>query len=79
MTKAAIWLALFAAAAASDWLAARWADASTRWRRANISAVHEAVGLVAGFTVFAVYQELMMIVPCVVGAWVGSFVAGVRR
>ena len=73
-----IWLALFAATALADWLAAKWADAPTRVRRANISAVHELVTLIAGFTVFAVFKEASMIVPCVAGAWIGSFLAGVK-
>jgi hypothetical protein len=75
----AIWVGLFAATAFVDWLSARWVDARTRTRRANISAIHEATSLVAGFTVFALYQDPWMIVPCVAGAWAGSWLAGVKR
>lgn len=78
VTSALIWLGLFAAALLSDLLAAKWTDAPTRLYRANISAVHEALNITAGFTIFALYQDPWMLVPCVAGAWCGSFVAGVR-
>ena len=79
MLKAVIALGLFVATAATDWLSARWTDAATPTQRAWLSAVHEAVGMLAGFTVFAVFRDLWMAVPCVLGAWVGSRFAGVTR
>lgn len=79
MTKVLIWLGLFGATAVTDWLSARWVDAATPKQRAALSAVHEAVGFLAGFTVFAVYRDLWMAVPCVLGAWVGSYFAGVAQ
>ena len=76
MITALIWLALFAATAATDFLAARWVDARSAWTRAGISAVHEAVGFVTGFTVFTWTQDIWMVVPCACGAWLGSYFAG---
>lgn len=74
-----IWLGLFAASVLLDWLAAKWTDTLSRVRRAHISAIHEAVGFAAGFTVFTWTQSVWTIIPCVLGSWVGSYVAGVDR
>jgi hypothetical protein len=77
MTKLLVWIGLASATAATDYLSARWVDASSARARAALSAVHEAVGLVAGFTIFALYRDWSMIVPCVLGAAIGSYWAGV--
>ena len=74
-----MWVGLGGATALTDYLSARWVDAPNARMRAALSAVHEAVGLVAGFTIFAVYRDWSMIVPCVIGAAVGSYFAGVSR
>lgn len=79
MTKALIWLGLFAATAITDWLSARWTDAPNARVRASLSAVHEMVGLVAGFTIYSVFHDWSMIVPCVLGAAAGSYWAGVDK
>jgi len=79
MTKALVWLGLATATALTDYLSAKWVDATSGKVRALLSAVHEAVGLVAGFTIFTVYHDWSMIVPCVVGAAVGSYFAGVAN
>jgi len=77
--NALLWFGLFAATAFTDWLAAKWVDSASKWTRAHLSAVHEAVGFLAGFTVFTWTQSVWTIVPCVIGAWFGSFWAGVDR
>ena len=74
-----IWLGLFGATAATDWLATRWTDAATPKQRAWLASVHEAVGVVAGFTVYTIYKSLWMAVPCIIGAWIGSFYGGVSK
>ena len=74
-----IWLSLFAASVGLDWLAAKWTDSLSRIKRAHISAIHEAVGFLAGFTVYTWTQSVWTIIPCVLGSWVGSYIAGVDR
>lgn len=76
MITALIWVALFAATAVMDLLAAKWSDSLTKLHRANISAVHEAVGFLAGFTVYNWTHSVWTIIPCIAGAWVGSWWAG---
>lgn len=73
-----IWLALFAATALTDWLSAKWVDSGSPLRRANISAIHEAVGFLAGFTVYTWTHDVWTIIPCVIGAWFGSWLAGIE-
>ncbi|SRR6266496_272995 len=73
-----IWLGLFVATALTDYLSAKWVDSGSPKRRAHISAIHEAVGFAAGFTVYAWQHDIWMILPCVAGAWVGSYFAGVE-
>jgi len=79
MIKPLLWLLLLAGTAATDYLAARWVDATTAPRRAMFSAVHEAVGFAAGFAVFTAYQDITLAIPCILGAYLGSLLAGVRR
>ena len=74
-----IWIGLFAATAVTDYLSAKWVDSGSPIRRANISALHETIGLVSGFTVYAWRDDVWLVIPCVLGAWVGSFLAGVDR
>jgi len=76
VTVALLWLGLFAATAVTDWLSAKWVDSVGRRRRAFISAVHEAIGLIAGFSIYTWTHDAWMIVPCVLGAWTGSYLAG---
>lgn len=76
---ALVWLGLFVATALTDWLSARWVDTLSASHRAHLSAIHEAVGFLAGFTVFTWTKSIWTIVPCVAGAWVGSWLAGVER
>src|SRR5258706_1689913 len=73
-----IWLGLFAATAITDWLSAKWVDSVSRVRRAHISAIHEAIGLIAGFSIYTWTHDAWMIIPCVIGAWFGSYYAGVE-
>jgi len=78
MTTIFLWLGLFVGTALTDWLSAKWADSTNVIRRANISAIHEAVGFFAGFFVYTVTKDFWLIVPCVAGAWLGSYLAGVE-
>lgn len=68
-------LGLLLATVTTDYLAARWVDARGI-NRAHIAALHEAVAMTAGFTVFTFTRSAWMILPCVLGAWLGSFLAG---
>ena len=77
--KLLIWLGLFAATATTDWLEAKWVDTSSRFRRANLSMIHEALGFVAGFVVYTWTQDIWTIIPCLAGAWFGSWLAGVEE
>lgn len=79
MIRPLLWLFLLAGTAATDYLAARWVDATTARRRALFSATHEAVGFLAGFAVYTAYKDLTLAIPCVLGAALGSYLAGVRR
>lgn len=79
MIKPLLWAGLLAGTAATDYLAARWVDAATAQKRALFSATHEAVGFLAGFAVFTAYQDLTLAIPCILGAYLGSLLAGVRR
>ena len=76
---ALLWIGLFGSTAVTDWLSARWADTTSRIRRAHLSAVHEAVGFIAGFTIYLWTQSIWTIIPCVLGAWFGSYFAGIDR
>lgn len=79
MTKLALWIALLASTAVTDYLAARWVDAVTARRRAVLSGIHEAVGFLAGFAVFTAYKDITLAIPCILGAALGSYLAGVRH
>jgi len=79
MSTVLLWIGLFAATALTDWLSAKWIDSASLSRRANISAIHEAVGILSGFTIYAWQHDALMIIPCVAGAWVGSYLAGIEE
>jgi hypothetical protein len=79
VTKALLWLALFSATAVLDWLSARWTDAPSRVKRAHYSALHEAVGYLAGFATYTLFKDITLAVPCILGAWLGSYLGGVDR
>lgn len=74
-----IWVGLFAITAVCDWISAKWVDSMTPLRRAHLSAVHEALGFAAGFTVYTWTRSIWTIIPCIAGAWLGSYLAGVDR
>lgn len=74
-----IWVGLFAATALTDWLSAKWVDSTNRINRAHISAVHEGIGLIAGFSIYTWTHDFWMIVPCVIGSWFGSYWAGAEE
>lgn len=74
-----LWIGLFAATALTDWLAVKWVDSTNRIRRANLSAIEEAIGLIAGFSIYALTQDFWMIIPCILGSWFGSYWAGAEE
>jgi len=76
---ALLWIGLFAATALTDWLGAKWTDSFSRLSRAHLSAIHEGVGFLAGFTIYTWTQSVWTIIPCVIGAWFGSYWASIDR
>lgn len=79
MLTVLLWIGLFLASAFEDWLSAKWVDSTNRFNRAHISAIHETIGLVAGFSIYAYTGNFWMIIPCVLGSWFGSYWAGVEE